>query len=380
MKITRIFQLLAGLLTAPAVLAVPQFSAQSYALGNGRYPVRLVGGADLSGDGLSDLVVMTDDGGVCLFTRRADGSFAAGFVAQDAMFPYAVAIADFNRDGRVDIAYAVSGGVQLLLQNAGGFTAGALVAAPGDSQGMLVEGLVAGDFNGDGKADLALADNDELATGNPGSSLFIAYGRGDGSFDTSRARAASVIWPRKLFGLDANLDGRGDLLVGSAGGPIGLDRYDTAGTAFVHAEITASGLDSIADAVSGDLNGDGKPDLALLMDSRTGPYLRLDQGDGAFNFTPHPQRIALPCPASGLRHGDFDNDGKPDLLVALQSGGPAVAALLHGRGDLTVDPPQLIGGGFAAAGLARGDYDNDGKLDFALIDTRGRTLTVYLQQ
>lgn len=80
----------------------------------------------------------------------------------------------------------------------------------------------------------------------------------------SARTTAPAPWPRKLFGLDANLDGLGDLLAGSAAGFVGLDRYDTASAAFVYVELAASGLDAINDAASGDINGDGKLDFAVI--------------------------------------------------------------------------------------------------------------------
>lgn len=80
----------------------------------------------------------------------------------------------------------------------------------------------------------------------------------------SARTTAPAPWPRKLFGLDANLDGLGDLLVGSTAGFIGLDRYDTATAAFVYVELAASGLDAINDAASGDINNDGKLDFAVI--------------------------------------------------------------------------------------------------------------------
>jgi hypothetical protein len=89
--------------------------------------------------------------------------------------------------------------------------------------------------------------------------------------------------------------------------------------------------------------------------------------------------IETPFAASGVRLGDFDGDGKADVLLALQSNGKPSAAILRGRGDFTFEAPQFIEGGFNAGGLARGHYNGDNKLDFALVDTQDKRIVVYLQ-
>ncbi|MCQ4164465.1 FG-GAP repeat domain-containing protein [Tahibacter harae] len=359
--------------------AAPVFSAQSYPLAPREHPARLLGGADLTSDGLADLVVLTDSGGVFVFARTAGGTFSGGSsVAHDAVFPYTMALADFNGDGRTDLVYAVATGLRVLLQGSGGFEPGVRIDLGTAAVPRLVEALLAGDFNNDGKPDIAAADNDEANSGTPANSVFFAAGLGGGAFDTARPRLPAPLWPRRLLGLDANGDGRGDILIGAASGAPAITRYDTASAVFVQHAFPSIGLESLAEAAPGDIDGDGKLDLALLIDGRNGSYLRLDRGNGSYAFTTQTTRLP-PSAVSGLRLGDFDNDGKADLLLALQ-GGNAAAAILRGRGDFTFDAPQNLGAGFDAAGLARGDYNSDGRLDFALIDAAAGRLVVFLQQ
>lgn len=359
--------------------AAPVFTAQSYPLAPREHPARLVGGADLSGDGLADLVVLTDSGGVFVFARTAAGVFSSGgSVAHDAVFPYTMAQADFNGDGRADLVYSVATGLRVLLQSGGGFVPGARIDLGSVAAPRFVEALLAGDLNNDGKPDIAAADNNEANSGTPGDSVFFAAGLGGGSFDTARPRLPAPLWPRRLFGLDANGDGRGDILIGAASGAPAITRYDTTNAVFVQQAFPSIGLESLAEAASGDIDGDGKLDLALLIDGRNGAYLRLDRGNGSYAFATQTMQLP-PSAVSGLRLGDFDNDGKADLLLALQAGS-AAAAILRGHGDFTFDVPQNIGLGFDADGLTRGDYNSDSKLDFALIDAAGGRLVVFLQQ
>lgn len=370
--------LLAAVLLQGAA-AAPVFTSQSYTLPQREHPARLLGGADLTSDGLADLVVLTDTGGVFVFARTANGSFTqSGAVAHDAVFPYTMAVADFSGDGRSDMAYSVATGLRVLLQSGGGFAPGVRIDLGTTAAPRLVDALVAGDFNNDGKPDLAAADNNEANNSTPGNSLFFAAGLGSGNFDATRPRLPAPLWPRRLFGLDANGDSRGEILVGSASGAPAITRYDTSSASFVQHAFASIGLDALAEAAPGDIDGDGKIDLALLFDGRNGPYLRLDRGNNSYAFTIQTTQLP-PFPVSGLRLGDFDNDGKADLLLAFQGGG-TTAALLRGRGDFTFDAPQNIDAGCDAAGLARGDYNSDGKLDFAVIDAAGGRLVVFLQQ
>ena len=279
-------------LAAPAALAAPTFTRRDYPLGQRQYPVRLVGGADLTSDGLADLVAMTDTGGVCVLARRSDGSFAVNIVANDATFPYAVALGDFNADGRGDIVYAITDGLRVLLQTAGGFSPGVFIGTGVGGTRELVESLVVGDFNGDGRADIAAVDNDEVNTGMPAAHAIAAYGIGNGTFDTSRGGIALSEWPRKLFGIDANADGRPELFAGFAIARMGIARYDTAASAFIYSQLATLGSDAIADASPGDINGDAKTDIALLLDGRTMEWTRIRVANNDACPLCHP---AAPC-------------------------------------------------------------------------------------
>ncbi len=114
---------------------------------------------------------------------------------------------------------------------------------------------------------------------------------------------------------------------------------------------------------SGDLNGDGKPDLVVPNQSSNTVSVLLGNGDGTFqaamNFA------GMPCPRS-VAIGDFNGDGKPDLVVPNVNGGNIVVLL--GNGDGTFRAGQHFatnGGGYS---VVAGDFNGDGKLDIAVGD------------
>lgn len=365
-------------LTTTAAAAVPTFTQRSVSLGSRQFPVRLVGGADLTGDGLADLVAMTDSGSVLLLKRDASGNFQVSTIATDAVFPFAVALADFNADNRGDLIYAVSNALQVRLQSGGGsFTAGPQINHTNTGPNAFVEAIVAGDINGDARADVALLANDEFNTGYPGLAGSVAWSVGTQPY--SGMSFGLHDHPRKLFGIDANSDGLLDLYAGSAGMYRGISHYDTSISSFVYAAQPTTGLDAILDASPGDIDGDGKADMALLFEGRDGYRLRFERNGGNFVFTQAGALVEAPFAASGVRLGDFDGDLKLDVLLALQSNGTASAAILRRHGDFTFEAPVLINGGFDTGGLARGHYNTDSKLDFALVDTKGQRIVVFLQ-
>lgn len=221
--------------------------------------------------------------------------------------PAAVILADFNGDGRLDLALAndADNTVSILL-GAPGATFGPQTTYPAGSNPT---GLVAGDFNGDGKLDLAVMNSCGDCTVSP-NTVTILLGNGDGTFQTSGNYA-------------------------TGGGSIGI--------------------------VAADFNGDGKLDLALANEVDSTMSILLGNGDGTFQ----PQTtVAVGRRPYWLAMGDFNNDGKVDL-VTLNIGAGSVSVLLSkGNGTFTrVDSPSGPGSGPSLGALTVGDFNGDGNLD-----------------
>jgi hypothetical protein len=281
-------------------------------------------------------------------------------------YPQAVAVADFNGDGKLDLAMPVYvigdplGVVSVLLGNGvGTFTAAPQISLTGTNAGSIV----VGDFNNDGKPDMAitLPDNNEVA---------VFLGKGDGTF-TQAATISDPDGPFFVTAADFNGDGIEDLAVvnpASLNLTIYLGNGD--GTFTLKSSPPAgSGLDPLAATVA-DFNGDGKLDIAVADYARnTGVpgsvTILLGNGDGTFT-----QAAATPptgdSPVS-ITAADFNGDGKMDLAVANSYDDvsqPGSITILLGKGDGTFTPAAASPAtGYIPGSVAFGDFNGDGKVD-----------------
>jgi hypothetical protein len=246
--------------------------------------------------------------------------------------PFSVAVGDFNGDGKQDLAAAnnTSFDVSVLLGNgAGGFG-----AATSFGVGANPFSVVVGDFNGDGKQDLAIANNNS-------ENVSVLLGDGAGGFSAAVDFGVGDV-PRSLAVGDFNGDGRQDLatanLASIANNPdnVAVLLGDGAGSFSAATNFTVgTGPESIA---IGDFNGDGKQDLATANDISDDVSVLL--GDGAGGFAPAVAFGVGNGPLS-VAVGDFNGDGQQDLASA-NSNSNNVSVLL---GDGA--------GGFAAATTRR---------------------------
>ena len=300
----------------------------------GAQPHAVVAG-DFNGDGLPDLATANvGDGSVSILiadgAARGDVHFSSLELPVDPLGPIAIAAADFNADGKLDLATAnyLGSSVSILLNDtADGATVASFSVATQLLAGM--DGpyaLAVGDFNGDGKPDLATANS-------YGNSVAILVNETlPGSSDLHFSLAASPAvgqCPIAIAVGDFNGDHKPDLVTANNyDDSLSILLNDTApgaaGTSFGVAANTVVGINSGLTAVAVvDLNGDGKPDLVTANDgSDSLSILGNDtaQGAAAVRFSV----VANPTVSGNLYAlaiGDFNRDGKPDLAVT--SGGSA---------------------------------------------------------
>jgi hypothetical protein len=193
--------------------------------------------------------------------------------------------------------------------------------------------VTVGDFNGDGIADLAVANDF-----NPGS-LSVFLGHGDGTFAPAQTYATSL-YPSSVVAGDVNGDGIVDLLATSfedATGAVNvlLGRGD--GT-FAPAQTYAAGPYPTGLMVA-DFNGDGLPDLAVANANNEEASVLLGRGDGTFAA---PQSYAAGPSPGGLAVGDFNGDGLPDLALANNVFPGAVTVLLNAADWPGGHPPRAV--------------------------------------
>ncbi len=266
--------------------------------------------------------------------------------------------ADFNGDGKPDLAYttgdnltyAQSWTVGIALNNGDG-----TFQRAGQYKTILYPGVVAGDINGDGKADLVTPGTTKSAYGTLALSVFL--GNGDGTFQPRKDYMTSLVWTNSLALADFNGDGKLDLGLLQNGG-IAVLPGNGDGT-FGNAIVSGSGFNGYYIAV-GDFNHDGKLDVATAGFAQTEMSAGLGNGDGTFQnaVTLHPQGIA-----DGLVVADFNGDGILDLATSSQTGVSVLLGIGDGNfrsGIVTPDDP------IAVSGIATADLNGDGKLDLVV--------------
>jgi VCBS repeat protein/K319-like protein len=282
-------------------------------------------------------------------------------------------VADFNSDGKADLAMLsrASRGIMLLPGHGDGtFGPGiGMVPISGIGSSISAVAMVTADFNRDGKPDLAVGnrrDDDVLASGTV--SLFL----GTGNLDFTQEE--NVLTPSGIMDLvaaDLDGDGKPDLATTNAGQSfsIALGRGD--GTFQALGDIPAE-PDFVYGLIAGDFNSDGRIDLAAT-DVDYGNILVLPgRGDGTFD---PPLRSAAGQFPSSLVSGDFDGDGRIDLAT---TDGRESVAVLPGHGDGTFGPFSRSPVGGCPQSVAAGDFNRDGKPDLATANSGSSDISVRL--
>ena len=308
---------------------------------------------------------------------------SSGFTASGWTVPYtASAVAgsgDFNGDGLMDLYYTVWNGfnntIYIRYANDSGF--GSPVYAGVFSAGSCGEAtcpapIAVGDFNGDGRADLAASGNRALlSTGN--------------GFVQSAWTVPNLTATQVPFGAgDFNGDGRDDLYYVQWNGISGTVyvTYST-GSGF-GAAVNAGSFPGVACGEAncpppiavGDFNGDGRADLAVIL--APGSYsLILSTGNGFTSGATY-QPYSGPAPTM-VGAGDFNGDGRQDLYYALWNGMSNTVHVMYSNGlgfALPVNAGSFSAGtcgdGTCPLPIASGDFDGDGRSDLASLGSPAR--------
>jgi FG-GAP-like repeat len=326
---------------------------------------------DLNGDGNVDAVVSDSAAGrlVVLLGNGRGGLVAAPPVATGGTKPSGVALVDLNGDGRLDAAVANSGShkASVLLGNgAGGFVAAP--KSPFFTDSARPVSVVVGDFNGDTKPDVAVVNS---------SSADVSLMLGDGSGGLTLAGPPVVTGgdhPGPAAAGDFNGDGKLDVAVANESGDVAVLTGDGTGN-LSRSAGSPFGL-SPAALGAGDFNGDGKLDVAVANTTGTVTILL---GNGAGALSPLPAPITIGGAPAALSVADLDRDGRLDLAVANGGSGDLSVLLGDGLAGFTPAPGTPVStGGSSPASLAVGDLTGAGKLDLVVVNAASASVSVLL--
>jgi hypothetical protein len=269
--------------------------------------------------------------------------------------PAGIAIGDFNNDGKADLATANSGTntVSVLVGNGDG-TFAAHVDYP---VGATPYAVAVGDFNADGRQDL-------VAVNQSSSTYSILLGNGDGTFQTASSSAVTLGSKPVVAVGDFNRDGIEDLAIGNASTGLSISFGNGDGT-FQAPVITSFPVGTTL--LIQDLNGDGNADLIVgngYFDALLG------KGDG--NFA---QSSWIGFGTGTIAIGDLNGDGKVDVAFSEGPSSPMIAIQL-GNGDGTFSGSQTYPISFLPSYMAIADVNGDGKLDLIAASSGSSSIIV----
>jgi hypothetical protein len=384
--------------------------ASTYAAGAGASGARV---GDFNGDGKLDLST-TNYGSNTVSILFGDGLGGFGTATNYTVgsTPYGTVMGDFNGDGKLDFITAGSGTSSLLLSvllnnGSGGFNAAANVAV--DSNPGYIR---SGDFNGDGKLDLAMTDDTDK--------ISVLLGNGTGGFGVATKFATAstpnrygyTAFPENLVVGDFNSDGKLDLLSGTlqqnfpGPGSRGVSDEslflgDGAGGFSLAVSTSDStdpfydiGLGDASNLIAGDINGDGRLDVVAANGSDNSVSVLLNvlinrndfngdrksdilwrNTDGSVALWQMNSSTATPSSVGSLTSdwriagtGDFSGGRKSDILLANTNGAVATWQM---NGSTITKATQIgtLTAGWSIAGT--GDLNGDGTADVILTNTNG---------
>jgi hypothetical protein len=335
-------------------------SATNFSVGTKPYSVI---SADFNSDGKMDLATANDgSNSVSILLGSGDGNFGAATNFAAGTHPFSIISADFNGDGKPDLASANNGSnnVSVLIGSGTGSFGACTNFESGSSISTNPCSIISEDFDKDGNFDLAVANYVGL---NYTISILLGYGTGGFSPPLNYIVFTN---PRAITASDFDNDSYLDLATGNERL---LNEGD--GEFGTRQDFGASGLPP--SVVSTDFNGDTKMDLAITNFSDNSLGILLGNGDGSFGTVANFDVGSGPF---SIIATDFNLDGKKDLATANKTSNNV--SVLLGAGNASFANYVNFSTGISPVSITSADFNEDGKFDLAIANYNSNNVSVLL--
>ena len=351
-----------------ATVATPLASAQTFMFNRADFVTgtgpAVVAVGDFRGNGLIDVVTGNNDTAntVSVLLGKGDGTFATHVDYAVGSAPSGISVGDFNGDGKLDIVVVYgfnTARIGVLLGNGDGTFQEPFKSIVAGVQGGSI---AVGDFNGDGKLDVAVSDYDSQTLG-----VDVMLGNGDGTFQAPVTYATAAD-PLMVIVADFNGDGKLDLATANASSEtISVLLGNGNGTFQTHVDYSTAIAESCISLAAGALRDDKRLDIVAGCQADGKVVVLLSNGDGTFKPA---KAYPVPAGVDDIALGDFNGDGKLDVAVT-NSGTYDMVSVLPGSGSGTLKAAVVFGTNYGPSGIATADFNGDGKLDLVTADNGG---------